>query len=153
MAEPLRISAECFQPSATMIDTRLWTIPFVYIIRANRKQRRTQSQSRYKKGGSRILYIGLTEKLGSERSSHSLAGVAGKAFNELHGVRYLGIHLARCARRRNVNSARQLESGLLRTFLDLFGHLPYYNRNKGAKPTKRAQFTRRRLETIIMELS
>lgn len=142
-----------FRPAAAMVHSPNWQSPFVYIIRANRKQRRDRFGLRYQKGGSRILYIGTTKRGGRTRGAYSLAGVAEEAFGKLHGVKELHVHLVRCRAKRHINMHLQLESALLRSFREIYGHLPYFNKNRGAKPAAKRQFTPSRLRNLLHDLS
>ena len=153
MARALAVSADIVNPAVVMDDSRLWCKKFVYIIRASRKQSRNKLGQRYKDGGSRIIYIGVTAKLGKGRPSSTLARIAEKAFHELHGVRRLSIHLVKCEPRQHVETWKQLESALIRKFEILFNHRPYYNETSGAKPVARKQFADKRLESVIRGLS
>jgi hypothetical protein len=80
----------------------------------------------YKNGWSRILCIGTT-KIGADRRATSAVNKANDVFCKLHGVKTIEVHIASCARRRNVQTWRQLESALLDTFRKRSFELPKCN--------------------------
>lgn len=87
------------------------------------------------------------------RSAYSLAGIAEKVFGTLHGVKELRVHLVRCRAKKHINTYQQLESSLIRAFEDMYGYLPYFNGNHGARLTAKKQFTDSRLNNLLQELS
>jgi len=135
-----------------MARSRLWCDRLVYVVCGNRKQRFDGKGHRYRNGGSRILYIGVTA-LGKRRPSVSMARLAERAFGELRGVKTIRVHLVKCGRRRHVKTWQQLESALIRRFRDKFGFLPRYNETMGVRPKKRRLFSPTRLDAVIEELS
>ncbi|MBI4166293.1 MAG: hypothetical protein HY508_11230 [Acidobacteria bacterium] len=152
MSRALTITADVDEPALMMRRSHLWSDELVYIICCNRKQRTDANELRYKKGGSCILKIGRTA-LGKGRPSGSMAWVAERAFNELHGIKVIRGYLVKCRKRQHVKTWEQLESQLIRMFEQTFGSLPRYNKNRGATPKKRTLFRPDRLKAVIEELS
>jgi hypothetical protein len=100
--------------------SRRWSDRMVYILAANK-------YLPYKDGRSRILYIGTTKK-GAGRPAASAVNKASEVFYKLHGVKTIEVHIVTCARRRNVQTWKELESALLDAFRKRYFQLPEYNK-------------------------
>ena len=109
----------------TIRRCRRWKKRMVYILVANKS-------FKYKSGRkSTIIYIGTTGK-GGNRPATSAIEKASDAFNELHGVKEIKVHIATSKSRKAVRTWEHLESALLATFMDLHWGLPKYNNKKGS---------------------
>jgi hypothetical protein len=104
----------------TLARSHQWTDNLVYILAANK-------YLKYRNGRSRILYIGTTKK-GAGRPAASAVNKASEVFYNLHGVKTIEVHIVTCAKRKNVQTWRHLESALLDAFRKRFFELPKYNR-------------------------
>ena len=115
----------------------------VYFILADRKLK-------YRKGRSRIAYIGTTRK-GMSRVLSSLAYRAKKILRE-RGVRECHVKLVACAEWPGIETWRILERELLVGFRRLFGEVPLCNKHgKGIKCPN--FFTKARVRRVIEDLS
>lgn len=108
---------------------------------------------RYRKGLSRIAYIGTTKR-GSTRVASSIAGRAPQILT-LRGVRKFHARIVTCQPRQNVATWPLLERALLIAFKARFGEVPKCNVH-GKRMRERDEFkafSRRRIASIIDELS
>jgi hypothetical protein len=127
--------------------SRRWSRKMVYVIRADRG-------IRYPHQRSRVIYIGTTRK-GAERPASSAADKAFKAFEDLHGVKGVEVHIVTCTRRKHLESWRLLESALLVVFKYIHGKLPHFNKKIGQFrkiDQVNAFFSEKRLRNILKEL-
>lgn len=118
----------------------------VYVILADIK-------IRYKKGRSRISYIGTT-KNGISRIAESAASRAEDIFSR-HGIREFEVRVVTCTPRKNVKTWFRLERALLLEFKRLFGEVPFCN-GTGHNMREGKEFdlfSRSRIKTILDDLS
>jgi len=99
----------------------------VYILAANK-------YLSYRNGRSKILYVGTTKK-GAGRPAASAVNKASEVFYKLHGVKTIDVHVVTCAKRKNVQTWKELESALLDAFRKRYFELPRYNKVR-PKPTE-----------------
>jgi hypothetical protein len=92
----------------------------VYILAANK-------YLPYANGRSRILYIGTTKK-GAGRPAVSAVFKASEVFYKLRGIKTIDVHIARCAKRKSVQTWKELESALLDAFRKRYFELPKCNK-------------------------
>jgi hypothetical protein len=118
----------------------------VYLLVADKKLK-------YKRGKSRIAYIGTTKK-GVARIAQSVAARAEDILS-LHGVRTFHARIVTCRPRQRVATWKKLERALLLRFRDRFGEVPKCNSQGGKmKPTDELNyFAPARLTNVIDELS
>jgi len=133
---------EAFQATRVTIGKN----KLVYVLVADKRLK-------YKKGTSKIAYVGTTEK-GAERIAQSLALKADKILR-LHGVRRVHAKVLTCRPRKHVETWRELERALLLCFRGKFGEVPKYNlQGKRMKATNEFRYSRRaRVENVIDQLS
>ncbi len=135
-------------PAITVFNSRYLRPRMVYVLRADKL-------IRYKKGRSRIVYIGETSR-GTKRPAGSAASKARMAFRPLHGVGRIDVHPLTFRGKQNVRLWEVLERDLLSTFKDVYGEIPCYNQQgKGKKfSTDRIKYFRpSRLRRIVALLS
>jgi hypothetical protein len=113
-----------------------------YILAANKK-------IDYKKGRSRIVYIGTTTK-GAARVAQSVAHRSKKIL-ESWGVTWFQAHIVTCRPRKRKRTWLRLEGTFLTTFIEEFGERPKCNRKNG-KPDWDL-FRRETIVRIIEDLS
>jgi hypothetical protein len=111
----------------TLTRSRQWSDRMVYVPAANQ-------HLPYKNGRSRILYIGTTKK-GAGRTATSAVNKASEVFYKLHGVSTIDVHIVTCAKRKNVQTWKRLESALIDASRKRYFELPHYNRVR-PKPTE-----------------
>ena len=118
----------------------------VYVLVADKKLH-------YASGKSRIAYIGTTKK-GSSRIAQSVATRAANILG-ITGVRSFHARVVTCRPRKRVKTWHYLERGLLITFKEMFGEVPWCNIH--GKNIKRAKeftyFAETGLRLVIEELS
>jgi hypothetical protein len=132
----------------TVFKTRYWKSRMVYVLRADKA-------IRYKKGRSRIVYIGETRR-GTRRPAGSAASKAMRTFGVLPGIRRIDVHPLTFRGIQSVRMWEILERDLLATFKAAHGEIPFYNRQgKGKKfSVDRIRYFRKsRLEKVITLLS
>jgi hypothetical protein len=140
----LRISLK--RHEAIVVDrVSVGKLKLAYVICADRKLR-------YKKGRTRIAYIGTT-KNGIDRVAQSAASHS-ESVLRLNGVNRFTVHIITCTRRQNLKSWRKLERALLLAFKDEFGEIPECNtQGKNYKWSgEEILFSRQRLRTILEDL-
>ena len=118
----------------------------VYVIQANKR-------FRYKKGKSRIAYIGST-KNGANRIAPSAANRADLLLNE-HGVHELEIRVVTCNPRQKVKTWRKLERALLLGFKEKYGEIPMCN-SQGKNMIKDDEFEyfrQQRIKVLLKQLA
>lgn len=108
---------------------------------------------RYKKGKSRIVYIGTTKR-GVARIAQSAAARA-EAILQLNGVRTFHARIVTCNPRQKVKTWIKLERGLLLCFRERFGEVPRCNSHgKGIREVDEFYyFAKRKLASIIDDLA
>jgi len=120
----------------------------VYVLRADKS-------IRYKKGRSRIVYIGETKR-GTRRPAGSAASKTMRTFGVLPGIRRIDVHPLTFRGIQSVRMWEILERDLPATFKVIHGEIPFYNRHgKGKKfSVDRIRYFRKsRLEKVITLLS
>ena len=118
----------------------------VYVIQANKKLR-------YKKGTSRVAYIGTTKK-GIDRIASSVAGKADNLLKD-HGIRELDVRVVTCRPRQKVKTWMKLERALLLCFKQKHGEVPRLN-SQGKNMVKDDEFEyfrRQRIQNVLEKLS
>ena len=136
------------KPGIAMKVTRVCTDhdKLVYVIQTNRKYR-------YKKGTSRIAYIGST-KNGVNRITSSAAHRADSLLED-HGIHELEIRVVTCRPRQKVKTWRKLERALLLCFKQRYGEIPRCN-TQGKNMMKDDEFEyfrHQRIKNILETLS
>lgn len=108
---------------------------------------------KYKKGKSRVAYIGTTSK-GVARVAQSVAFRADSILS-LHGVRAFHARVITCRPRRNVRSWIKLERALLLVFREMFGEVPQCNSHgKKMRVTDEFRyFSHRGVKSVLEELN
>lgn len=120
-----------------------WEKRMVYILAANRFHK-------YRSGlRSRIIYIGTTGK-GAGRPAASAVSKASQAFEKLHGVKTIDVHLATCRGRKALKTWQRLESALIYTFRALHFELPIYNK-KRPKYIEGKTFSTKTLRKVLLQ--
>ena len=107
---------------------------------------------KYKKGKSRIVYIGTTQK-GIARLAQSVA-YRSETILKLHGVHTFHVRIVTCTPRKHVKTWRTLERALLLAFRKQLGDVPRCNA-QGKKITERDEFkyfARTAIDNVIDEL-
>jgi hypothetical protein len=152
MVRKLAVRCDSLCPALVVEKHRHWQDKMAYVLCADRRIK-SGKNGRLKNGGSRIIYIGMTGKLGKQRPAFSLVEKADYAF-KLHGVRRVHAHLVTCKPKRNVKTWKELEKALLATFKNEYGDLPKYN-DKGEKFSvdRIRDFDPKRIRIIINALS
>lgn len=108
---------------------------------------------KYETGKSRIVYIGTTAK-GLARISRSVAARAEDIIS-IRGVQEFNARIITCNPRQGVKSWHKLERGLLLSFRELYGEIPYCN-TQGSRIKETDEFryfSRNRLKEIIEDIS
>ena len=108
---------------------------------------------RYKRGYSRIVYIGTTKK-GLARIARSVAIRAEKIL-KLHGVRAFEARVMTCRARQRVKTWLKLERALLIKFRERYGEPPKCNTH-GKRMKRRDEFeyfSEKRVADILDQLS
>lgn len=80
---------------------------------------------RYRDGKSRIVYIGTTKK-GADRIAASAAYRA-EDILDMHGFRYMDVHVVSCKSKQGLKGWRYLEEALLAQFRVNYLDLPRFN--------------------------
>jgi hypothetical protein len=123
-------------------------LKLAYVICADRR-------IKYRKGRSRIAYIGTTE-VGIRRVARS-AAVRSETVLGLRGVSRFDVRIVTCTPRQNVRSWRALERALILAFRDKYGEAPKANvhgqHGNYVWQNEKALFAIKRLNTIVDELS
>lgn len=121
-------------------DTKL-----VYVALANKR-------IRYRKGQSRIAYIGSTKK-GARRIASSAVWKGADLLFE-HGIKRLDFHVVVCGKRPGVATWRKLERALLIRFSEIFGSIPKANilGEKTRWKDERDYFSQDRLDQLIRDI-
>jgi hypothetical protein len=118
----------------------------VYMLVADKKMQ-------YKKGRSRIAYIGTT-KNGIDRVAQSVAARADEIFNQ-RGVTEFDVRIVTCGRRQHVKAWHKLERALLLTFREIYEQIPLCN-GHGEGLTDAGEFdlfSKKRLRDVIEDLA
>jgi hypothetical protein len=142
-----RIRFDSAYAAMTIKKSRYWRSRMVYILRADRTQK-------YKKGRSRIVYIGQTRR-GTKRPASSAAAKASRAFDKLRGVKCIDVHPVICRGRGAVSMWKILERDLLATFKHVYGEVPCYNqqgKGKSFSVENISYFREKRLKNVLMDL-
>jgi hypothetical protein len=121
-------------------------LKFVYILLTDKKLK-------YRKGKSRVAYIGTTRN-GVTRIAQSIAARAHVILG-LRGVRSFEARIVTCRPRRRVRTWRKLERALLIEFREAYGQVPKCNSHgKKMRSTDECRyFARRRLLDILEEIA
>ena len=118
----------------------------VYILVQDKKHK-------YKKGRSRVAYIGTT-KNGANRVANSSAVRAGDILGS-RGVRRFEARIITCRPRQNVKTWVKLERALLLTFREMYGEVPRCNSHgkKIKEFDEYRYFAKSRLKRILEDLA
>jgi hypothetical protein len=144
----IRIRFDPATPSMSLFRSRYWKLRMVYVLRADKPLR-------YKKGFSRIVYIGETRR-GTKRPAGSAASKATRSFGVLRGIRRIDVHPLTFKGKQNVRMWEMLERDLLATFKSALGEIPFYNQQgKGKKFSVDGikYFRKSRLQKVVNLLS
>jgi hypothetical protein len=144
----MAIRLDAVHPAMSILRSRYWTERLVYVLRADKN-------TGYKKGRSRIVYIGETRR-DNRRPASSAARVARAAFGILPGVRQIDVHPLTFRGKQSVRMWEALEHDLLAMFKHMHGEVPRYNiQGKGKRfaVDEIKLFRKKRLESIIKSLS
>jgi len=144
----VRVRFDQANAALTVVNSRYWARRMVYVLRADKPLK-------YKKGRSRIVYIGETRR-GTKRPASSAASKALQAFRTLRGVRRIDVHPLTFRGKQNVKIWEVLERDLLTTFKALFGEIPQFNRQGTGRKfsvDRIRYFRKRRLQKIVVALS
>jgi hypothetical protein len=125
----------------------------VYILQADKAQQ-------YKKGYSRIIYIGQSGKKGFGRPATSAYRKADQAFgarkakDKLHGVTKIDVHLLTFRGKRSVRLWEELEKYLLAAFVVKYDSLPRFNhKGRGSNLKESKYFSPSRLKAVVDRLA
>lgn len=145
-----RINVRCdvVNPAMSVFKSRHWRQRMVYVLRADRRVG-------YKKGSSRVVYIGETGK-GKEmrRPARSASWKASEAFGRLHGVSRIDVHFISFRGKQRVRTWELLEKDLLAVFRDTYGELPQYNgKGKRYRVEDIKYFRKKRLQDLLLDLA
>lgn len=134
------------KPVLTVTRTSLSQEKLIYILVCNKKRR-------YRKGLSRVVYIGRTEK-GIARIAKSAAYRADKIFGK-QGVTTFEARVVTFRKRRGEESRKKLERAFLLAFKAMHGELPLCNEQLKRKRTTdefTKYFNKRQLQHILKKL-
>lgn len=107
----------------------------------------------YKKGRSKVVYIGTTKK-GGARIAQSVAWRSKDIF-AMHGVKEFSARTISCRPRRHVKMWRKLERAMLLAFKEIYEDIPSCNIH-GVNYSERDEFqyfSKARVKRIIEDLS
>jgi len=134
-----------WQPAMTVTRVSVSRHKLCYVVKANRVVP-------YRKGRSRIVYIGTTKR-GITRLASSAATRA-PAILARHGITSFDVHVVTSTPRQHIKTWWKLERALLLTFRDLYGVVPLFN-SHGKKMRERDEFgyfAKARLKHVIEDL-